>query len=228
MAINLGSIAIPLIYSFERSFRFIRNAKVVFSSLVLVAIPFLVWDALFTAHGVWGFNPEYYLGPKLVGLPIEEVLFFICIPYACVFTHYALFYYFKDLSLPPKIVKLISALLFLTVLSLAISYKQNSYTVINAIPFLLLIGYSWFKKNNHLSRFYISFAVILLPFFLVNGILTGSFITDEVVWYNPDEIIGLRLGTIPVEDIIYCFSLLYANILIIEYLKRKARYILHA
>ena len=51
--------------------------------------------------------------------------------------------------------------------------------------------------------------------------LTGSFIEGEVVWYNNAENLGIRLGTIPIEDIAYAFNMLFMSILIIEKLKTK-------
>jgi lycopene cyclase domain-containing protein len=53
---------------------------------------------------------------------------------------------------------------------------------------------------------------------IVNGILTGSLIEKEVVWYNPDEILGLRVLTIPAEDFVYGFSLILFNLLVINLL----------
>ena len=43
----------------------------------------------------------------------------------------------------------------------------------------------------------------------MNGLLTGSFIVDEIVWYNNNHNLGLRIGTIPFEDIFYGFSMLF-------------------
>jgi len=54
----------------------------------------------------------------------------------------------------------------------------------------------------------------------VNGILTGSFIEGEVVWYNNTENLGLRIFTIPIEDFAYAFSMILYNLLLIEQLKK--------
>lgn len=62
---------------------------------------------------------------------------------------------------------------------------------------------------------------MLFPFFIVNGILTGSGIVDQVVWYNNQENLGLRVFTIPIEDITYAFSLIIVNLFIIDYLNKK-------
>jgi lycopene cyclase domain-containing protein len=61
---------------------------------------------------------------------------------------------------------------------------------------------------------------MLVPFFIVNSILTGTFIKDEVVWYNNSEILGIRLLTVPVEDIGYLFSLILLNLLTMDRFKQ--------
>jgi lycopene cyclase domain-containing protein len=72
-----------------------------------------------------------------------------------------------------------------------------------------------------MGRFYLAYAVILIPFFIVNGILTGSFIEQEVVWYNNEENLGVRIGTVPVEDIFYGMLLILMNVVIYEWLQEK-------
>ncbi len=35
---------------------------------------------------------------------------------------------------------------------------------------------------------------------MVNEILTGSFVAEQIVWRNNAENLGIRLGTTPIED----------------------------
>ena len=201
--------------------RFIQWWKPVFLSIIIVAIPFIVWDIIFTEQGVWGFNNLYHLNINIFGLPLEEVLFFICIPFASIFTHYAFIHFFKDVKLPSNTTRTISIVfLIFSVLILILNYPKD-YTTLTFIVFIVLLAYSLIARNEILSRFYLTFVIILIPFFLVNGILTGSFIPEEVVWYNDFENMGFRIGTVPLEDLFYAFNLLYLNLILIEKLKLK-------
>jgi lycopene cyclase domain-containing protein len=78
---------------------------------------------------------------------------------------------------------------------------------------------SYFYGIKYLSRFYIAFLIILVPFFIVNGILTGTGLEEPVVWYNDDENLGIRLLTIPIEDIGYAFTMIFGNVFLIEKFK---------
>lgn len=75
-----------------------------------------------------------------------------------------------------------------------------------------------------MGRFYVAFGVILIPFLIVNGILTGSFIDEPVVWYNNEENLRIRIGTIPVEDVFYGMLMLLIPITISEKLEEEWKY----
>ena len=199
---------------------YIQYWKSVFLAIVIVAIPFLIWDVWFTNIGVWGFNPTYLLGPTIENLPFEEVLFFFCIPYASIFTHYAVGYFFPNLQLSKKVTDYITIVLFFISVVVLILNSEKWYTFVNFSVFAGLLAYSFFTKNTILKKFYLTFLVILIPFFIVNGILTGSFIHQEVVWYNNAENLDFRIGTVPVEDAFYAFSMLFANLILIEKFKK--------
>ena len=60
---------------------------------------------------------------------------------------------------------------------------------------------------------------LLIPFFIVNGILTGTGIDEPVVWYNNAENLSIRILTIPIEDIFYGFELIILTIYFQELFK---------
>jgi len=72
-------------------------------------------------------------------------------------------------------------------------------------------------KKTNLSFHYLSYIFILPFFFLSNGILTGSFLVEPIVWYNDAENLGIRLFNIPIEDSIYGLLLIFLNIDLFEY-----------
>ena len=221
LILNIASLSIPLLYSFEKKMRFIQWWKEVFLSISIVAAFFIIWDIIFTNQGVWGFNPTYLIGFNILNLPLEEWLFFICIPYASIFIHYAFQYFLPNKKLSKPTTKIITiALIILLIITLVFNYDK-AYTFYNYLLLSLILSYSLFNDNKQLSIFYITFMIILIPFFIVNGILTGSFIEGQVVWYNNAENLGIRIATIPIEDIGYAFNMLFMSILLIEMFKNK-------
>ena len=221
LILNIASLSIPLLYSFEKKMRFIQWWKEVFLSISIVAAFFIIWDIIFTNQGVWGFNPTYLIGFNILNLPLEEWLFFICIPYASIFIHYAFQYFLPNKKLSKPTTKIITiALIILLIITLVFNYDK-AYTFYNYLLLSLILSYSLFTDNKQLSIFYITFMIILIPFFIVNGILTGSFIEGQVVWYNNAENLGIRIATIPIEDIGYAFNMLFMSILLIEMFKNK-------
>lgn len=220
--INLLTILGPLGLSFDKKVAFYKSWKSVFPAIIIVAIGFLLWDECFTVHGIWGFNPEHLQGIYLGNLPLEEVLFFITIPYACIFIFSCIDAYFPK----HKFNKLgygFSLVFTLVSVGLAVYFKDNWYTfyallgagLLNAI---IYFGYTpaWY------GRFIVAFLIAIIPFIIVNGILTGMFTENPVVWYNENHIMGPRIGTIPVEDLFYNFFMLFPITVIFQFLiKRK-------
>jgi lycopene cyclase domain-containing protein len=90
--INLLAISIPFIAGFDKRLKFYRNWKYLFPAMLGTMLVFIPWDMLKTSLEVWGFNPVHLQGIYLVNLPVEEWLFFIAIPYACLFTYHAFEY----------------------------------------------------------------------------------------------------------------------------------------
>ena len=184
---------------------------------------FIPWDIAFTVNGFWGFNPAYLSGIEFLSLPLEEWLFFICIPYACIFTHYALLELFPNFSFSERTIDIIIISL-LTILTIVLWYYYDRwYTLVNFIYGLIVLGIGYNYFRNKLQPFLATYLIILIPFFLINGILTGTGIEDQVVWYNNNENLGIRMLTIPVEDTIYNLGMLLTIFLCTEVLEDKKK-----
>lgn len=221
LLLDILTILFPFVFSFYSKANFSKKWKYLWIAILIPGITFLIWDEFFTELNVWGFNPEYLTGIYLGQLPLEEVLFFICIPYACVFTYEALNYLVKK-DYFHRYQKNISIILIVASLLVGILNTDKWYTVTTFLALAFyLTALEFVLKSTFLSRFYFSYMFTLIPFFIVNGILTGSFIEGEVVWYNDAENLGIRIGTIPVEDIFYGMLLLVMNVSIFEWLQRR-------
>lgn len=223
LILNIGSLIIPFIYSFERRMRYINRWKAVFSSIIITALFFIIWDIIFTKIGVWSFNPRYHSGIAFFDLPIEEWLFFICIPYSSIFIHFAFHYFCPTVSLSDKTVLRIYGILMMILLPIIVLHYDKWYTVINYSVLVLLLTYTVFKERAILKTFFLTFLIILIPFAVVNGILTGSFIDEPVVSYNNAENLGIRLRTIPIEDIGYAFSMILMSLVLITKFEKNKK-----
>ncbi|MFD1314737.1 lycopene cyclase domain-containing protein [Namhaeicola litoreus] len=218
--INLLSISVPFLVTFHPRIKLHHYWKSLFSAIAVSMIPFIIWDIYFTKQQYWGFNPDYLSQIYILGLPVEEWLFFICIPYACVFTHESILAFNRNISLNEKTTKLITfGLLFFFMVMLILHYDK-AYTAVDMIFGIIILSIVYITNLKLLSSYYITFLVMLIPFFIVNGVLTGTGINEEVVWYNNDENLGIRILTIPVEDIAYAFSLLLLNLLLFKKFKQ--------
>lgn len=220
LILMLLSISYPLLRSFEKKIGFYKNWRALVLSITIMMAIFITWDVVFTTLSIWSFNDRYILGYKFLNLPIEEWMFFICIPYSCVFIHEVLNYFF-----PLKKIRL-NILMWnqwLTVFLLIIGavFWNKMYTCVCFICtglFLLLIQ----RKNVQLiASIYRTFSVSLIPFFIINGILTGALTDEPIVIYNNLQNTMVRIVTIPIEDFIYCLFMLGLTILIYESQKER-------
>jgi len=222
LLVNLFTLLIPLLFSFHPKLKFYKHWKAFFVANILVAVMFLIWDGLFTQINVWSFNDRYVSGLYFVNLPVEEILFFICIPYACVFTYHCLDKFYKldwKTKTEDLFCILISSILLVTGF-LFIDRLYTSVTFISTAGICLLFKFhfkiTWWGKSITV------YALLLIPFFIVNGILTGTGLEEPVVLYNDRENLGIRLLTIPFEDVFYGYEMILLNLLFYHLFKNKS------
>ncbi len=213
---NLLVIAGPLSQSFDRRVRFVRRWRLAFAASLLTLIPFIVWDAMVVDRH-WFFNPKYTLGFRAAGLPIEEWLFFITVPFACLFI-WEIIITFRPPSPSKTAAYLNPAPLLLgslAVLSFILGKEYTGMALASAVAVCLV---DRALRLNLLAdrRLYLFSLIVILLTLLFNSYLTAR----PVVLYDPSFQLNLRIGTIPVEDFVYglCHNLL--AVMVYERLKR--------
>lgn len=233
LLVNLGSLAIPLLLSFDKRVAFYTKWKAFWPANLITLTFFVIWDVLFTNAGVWGFNSEYITGIYLFNLPIEEWLFFICVPYASLFLYETFRCYlpkdpFSKLHAFAQW-KIIAA----SIILLAFFY-DHLYTAFTAA--FLLVGVLIIRRLKVTWTGWFSFAyiIVLIPFLLANGVLTGitfweyslinlnpDDVQNMIVWYNNDHNMGVRVFSVPLDDFFYALLLLGMNVSIYEWLLKR-------
>lgn len=78
---------LPLVPAF--GLRVFRQPVRLLLTIAAAGSPFLLWDLYATRAGHWWFDPAQTLAPRVAGLPLEEVGFFVVIPLATVLTYEA-------------------------------------------------------------------------------------------------------------------------------------------
>ncbi|MDN3707385.1 lycopene cyclase domain-containing protein [Myroides ceti] len=219
-AILFFTVIICFIASFDHRIKFNRYFIPFLKAAILVAIPFIAWDVWFTSKGVWWFNTDYTLGLIIAGLPLEEWLFFICIPFSCVFTYFCFDLFFKW----NKISSLNNIIVFISIVGcslVALLHHDKIYTLVTCIATILSLIYLHFvARVAWIGKASVVYTILMLGFFPVNGILTGTGLESPIVNYNPGDFLGIRMLTIPVEDAVYGYT---QFLLVLYFFKRFKR-----
>ena len=204
LTILFCSVLVPFIFSFHKRLKFYLHFKSLGLGLALMLLLFIPHDILFTSLEIWGFNSNYVTGIYLFNLPIEECLFFICIPFCCLFTYHVVWTLSKNIEYQPM--KTFCWSISFVLIVLGVLYKDRMYTSSTFIGLSIAMLIAPFFVN--MKVFFKTYIILLIPFFIVNGILTGSMIDGEVVWYDDTNNLSVRIFTIPIEDFFYGFFML--------------------
>jgi len=215
--INLLSVSVPLLASFHPKLAMYKRWKYWFPAMLISATVFIFWDVWFTSAKVWSFNTDYVAQAKLIGMPLEEWAFFFLIPYACIFTFESFRKLVPNFRIRLQASKIISwALIAYWVIALALNlghmYTMVCYGISAAVLLLCILQYP-----NILRSYLPVFLILLVPFVLVNGVLTGSFGDAAIVSYDDTYNMGLRILNIPIEDFSYAFTLILMSLVFIRF-----------
>ena len=214
--INILILTGPLALSFDKRVHFYKYWSRLFPAIFIVMIFFIIWDSLVTDRH-WFFNTSFTLPYRLLNLPPGEWLFFITVPYACIFTWEVLAAYFANhnVNFPPYIQLIISLISMLAGSAFFFTGKEYTAIVLIVFGFVFLLDILLKTHLFQKSRTYNFSSILLLMMLVFNGYLTAR----PVVLYQVQYQLDFRIITIPIEDFFYGFALIFLVLIIYEKLK---------
>lgn len=208
----------PFILSFDQKVRYVSYWPKVFISLGIVMIPFLGWDiAVSGIH--WIFNDQFTLAFRFLGLPLGELMFFVSVPFACLFIW--------QIIVTDKQIIWIKNHILLTVIASGGCFAGTFfllwgkiYTAIVCFTLGFIIFIDKLIKTRLLSqkRTYLYLTILTGLIFIFNGYLTAR----PIVLYHSKYISNIRIWTIPIEDFGYGYTLILSCTILFEKLKGKS------
>jgi lycopene cyclase domain-containing protein len=204
LVLNVCIIAVPMWYTPDKRTAYYRRMPALGFSITVVSTCYLLWDILVTARGEWSFNGKYLTGVQILNIPLEEILFFITVPYSCLFIYEVVLYATtaSKLRLPAMII--VALIIALFAASLAVYSQGYTAKALASCGFFLTSTLLLDRPLIESQQYWIWLAICYVPFLIINTVLTAL----PVVEYNSNAIWGLRLGTIPLEDFFYNFAML--------------------
>lgn len=227
LLVNAGILVLPLAFSFERRIAYFRRWRELSLAIGAVSGGYILWDILAARAGHWSFNGAFSGAVRVAGLPVGEILFFITVPYACLFIYEAT----KSFSKPLQQLEsragvrarrsstLIGVAAATPFVILAVAWRAQGYTAAAFTSVaLLIVAISIVDPDMAKDRRCWFFIVIsYVPFFVVNSVLTAL----PIVEYGESAIWGIRLGTIPLEDLFYNFAMLGFYLLVYRFFSAR-------
>ena len=210
LLLDILVILFPLLLSFDRKVAFYRRWPAAGISIALVGAVYILWDVFAARRGDWRFSEEYTGELRIAGLPLEEILFFVVVPYACIFILEVVRAYFPErrFTFPRGAFAVLGSVM----LAAALIFYRHPYTLTVFAVTAAFFFIAGLIARVQLGRrsFWLSLAISYVPFVIANGVLTGM----PVVLYGEDHILGIRIGSIPLEDFFYSFTMLGFNYLV--------------
>ncbi len=90
LALMAGCLVITLPLEFVFGARIYRRFRGLVYALIPVVIVFSIWDIAGILRDHWSYNPRFVTGVQLIlGMPLEELVFFIVVPICGLLTYEA-------------------------------------------------------------------------------------------------------------------------------------------
>ena len=221
LLILLALAAVTLFLFIKKSIVFIMEFKYMLPAVIFSGAIFIMLNIRFVQSGIISFNENFLIGKNILTLPLEEWLFLLIISLFAFSVYILVNVKLENFEKP----NLFFAVSILLLIGFAFEAWFSRQKIVPFFIFFLLaiyFGYTLFRNRfkPHLTKFYISYFIVVIPFFLIKVLLNKL----PVILYNNDFTLGIRLVDVPVEQFANLFLLMLINITVFEYLRDNHLY----
>ncbi len=207
---NLAVLVPCVVISVVRKQGPLQNKKALLAGYASVSALFIIWDILAARAGHWFFSDTYTLAYRFLGLPIEEIAFFITVPFGCMLVWDALPK--EKFTMTRVQYRLLLGAIGLSGSILAVFGWENGYSRTAGLAVLLVLGVLvWAQPRLVTAKRFWYFQLSTLGLFLICNLFLTAL---PVITYNDAAKTSWHILTIPIEDLFYNFALLNSFLLV--------------
>lgn len=156
---NLVVLLPVLVLSVKTDVKPHRHWRAFSAALLLVSLPFVVWDSWAASAGHWMFNTDYVTGWYVFNLPIEEILFFVTVPFAMLYVWGVIKKFVPDKGIAGLLPLMSLGLVAATATSMLLLHGNRAYTLAAAVAALVAVIVIAFSRITYTKRFWVSGAL---------------------------------------------------------------------
>lgn len=90
-----AAFIVPFMKSFSKKLGYYKYPLRLVYAIGFPFMVFIAWDVFAASRGHWSFNENFITGIRIFNLPVEEILFFIIIPFCALFTWEVVKYFMR-------------------------------------------------------------------------------------------------------------------------------------
>lgn len=219
LILNFFIVLIPFALMLDRKVKNTADIKNTLLPSLIVMFVFSEVAVFLTGLKAWNFNQIYLVGSSYRGLPLEAYLFLFSFSFAGLGIYNYLNIKFPKNELQKYSLTFSNLMMGICIAFLFFGYTKWYTAITFAFLILLLFGVEYINKLRFMYKFYRAFVVMLIPFYIIYGIICNL----PIIVYDIKQNIRFSLFKIPFENYFFMMATLLLGVYLMETLKSRKK-----
>lgn len=217
LLLALGLLILPFVFHLDKKIFKDGNFKAALGASLTSAIVFAAITVVLQLLGIVAFDVNNTIGVIFKDVPLEQYLLYFSFSFVAISVYLYFNIKFPNNNLQKYSLALSNLLLGLCVAFLFFSYPKWYTLSAFATLLILLFLIEYAGRLRFMYRAYRAFALMLIPFYIVYGFLFWN----QTLLIAKNQLTGMYVAKIPVENHFIALSMLLVAIYMFEFFKSK-------